>query len=216
MSEILYLKLEKNTCTYNRTVTLGEVAELQCVDKAIVHRLKTEKLHTFHEIRKGRHRCAAREVFSVVDVVKLIQEVYPGLEVQNLGEPDFIVEYSTKHRENRVLTLLKVTLVCLICFLGAAFSIMTFHEDVSVATLFGKIYELMTGKAAQGPTILELTYSVGLSAGILVFFNHWGARQLAKEPTPIEVEMRLYEEDVNTTLINTVSRETKHPKDSEE
>ena len=47
MSEILYVKFEKNTRTYNRTVTIGEVGEMQCADTAIVNRLKTEKLHTF-------------------------------------------------------------------------------------------------------------------------------------------------------------------------
>lgn len=54
MSEILYLKFEKNIRTYNRTVTLGEAGEMQCADTAIVNRLKTEKLYTFENVRKRR------------------------------------------------------------------------------------------------------------------------------------------------------------------
>ena len=214
MSEILYLKFEKNTATYNRTVTIGEVGELQCADQAIVNRLKTEKLHTFQDIKKGKHSCAARKVFSILDVVEKIHAVYPNLEIQNMGETDFIVEYSTKPKENPVVTFLKVSVVCLICFFGSAFSIMAFNEDVSTADLFGNFYQLMTGQESNGFTILELTYSLGLSVGIVAFFNHIGGRRLTKEPTPIEVEMRVYEGDVNTTLIHTASRNGSHKKES--
>ena len=214
MSEILYLKFEKNTATYNRTVTIGEVGELQCADQAIVNRLKTEKLHTFQDIKKGKHSCAARKVFSILDVVEKIHAVYPNLEIQNMGETDFIVEYSTKPKDNPVVTFLKVSVVCLSCFFGSAFSIIAINEHVSTADLFGNFYQLMTGQESNGFTILELTYSLGLSVGIVAFFNHIGGRRLTKEPTPIEVEMRVYEEDVNTTLIHTASRNGSHKKES--
>lgn len=213
MSEILYLKFEKNIRTYNQTITIGEAGEMQCADSAIVNRLKTEKLHTFQNVKKGRHSCAARKVFSVLDVVEKIQGVYPNLEIQNMGEQDFIVEYSTKPEEQPALTFLKVVVVCLICFFGSAFSIMAFNNDVSTVDMFGQFYKLMTGLESDGFTILELTYSLGLSVGIIAFFNHIGGRRLTKEPTPIEVEMRLYEDDVNTTLINTASRNGIHKKE---
>ena len=44
---------------------------------------------------------------------------------------------------------------------------------------------------------------------IIVFFNHIGGRRITKDPTPIEVEMRIYEEDVNKALIATADREGK-------
>jgi len=210
MSEILYLKFERNICTYKKTITLGDIGELYCVNKAVESRLKTEKFYTFQNVRKGSHSCAARRVFSILEVVEKVQAVYPGLDIQNMGEQDFIVEYSTKPKEQAILTFLKVSVVCLICFFGSVFSIMAFNEDVSTTDLFGRLYTLLTGQESDGFTILELTYSLGLSAGILAFFNHLGGRRLSKEPTPIEVEMRLYEDDVNTTLINTSSRNGSH------
>ncbi len=213
MSEILYVKFEKNTRTYNQTITLGETGEMQCADSGILNRLKTEKLYTFQQVKKGRHSCAARRVFSIMEVVEKIHGIYPNLEIQNLGEQNFIVEYSTKPKENPAVTFLKVALVCVICFFGSAFSIMAFNNDVSTVDMFGQFYTLMTGQESDGFTILELTYSLGLSAGIIAFFNHIGGRRLSKEPTPIEVEMRLYEDDVNTTLINTASRNGIHKKE---
>lgn len=213
MSEILYLKLEKNIRTYNRTLTLGEAAQMQCADKTVINRLKTEKLYTFDRVKPGRKACAARTVLSAVDVVKKIQNVYPKLEIQNLGETDFVIEYSTKTEESRTAVFLKVSLVCLICFFGSAFSIMAFNNDVSTTDMFGRFYTLLTGEQSDGFTILELSYSLGLSAGIVAFFNHIGGRRLTKEPTPIEVEMRLYEDDVSTTLIKTAERNGEHRKE---
>ena len=61
---------------------------------------------------------------------------------------------------------------------------------------------------APGPiNILEISYSVGLFLGIVVFFNHIGGRRLTKDPTPIEVAMRNYEEDVDRALIASAERE---------
>ena len=39
-----------------------------------------------------------------------------------------------------------------------------------------------------------------------MFFNHIGGRRITKDPTPIEVEMRIYETDVNKALIETADR----------
>ena len=212
MSEILYLKPEKNVRTYNRVLTLGEAVEMQCADPAIVNRLKTEKLYAFQDVKPGRRSCAGRTVISILDVVEKIQAVYPSLEIQNLGEMDFVAEYSTKPEENRFWTFLKVSLVCILCFFGSAFSIMAFNNDVSTVDLFRQFYTLLTGQPSDGYTILEFTYSLGLAVGILAFFNHLGGRRLTKEPTPIEIEMRLYEDDVDTTLIKTAARNGKHKK----
>ena len=41
----------------------------------------------------------------------------------------------------------------------------------------------------------------------MIFFNHIGGRRLTKDPTPIEVEMAIYEEDVEKALIKTAGRE---------
>lgn len=90
--------------------------------------------------------------------------------------------------------------------MGAAFSIMAFNNDVGVTKMFSQIYELVTGTKSDGFTVLEFTYSIGIAIGILTFFNHFGKRRFSVDPTPIEVEMRLYENDLQTTLIENISR----------
>lgn len=83
---------------------------------------------------------------------------------------------------------------------------MAFNNDVDVDKLFGYIYYWMTGKQSSGFTILEVSYSVGITIGILVFFNHFGKRRFSVDPTPMEVQMRLYENDIQTTLIEDAAR----------
>ena len=114
--------------------------------------------------------------------------------------------------------ILKTSQVVLISFMGAAFSIMAFNNDVGVTKMFSQIYELVTGTKSDGFTVLEFTYSIGTAIGILTFFNHFGKRRFSVDPTPIEVEMRLYENDLQTTLIENISRkeqeldvDTKYP-----
>ena len=54
--------------------------------------------------------------------------------------------------------------------------------------------------------IMEVSYSVGITIGILVFFNHFGKKRFTVDPTPLEVQMRVYENDIQTTLVENASR----------
>lgn len=80
------------------------------------------------------------------------------------------------------------------------------NNDVDVSKLFGQIYELVIGKESNGFTILEIMYSVGLVVGIIIFFNHFGKKRFTVDPTPMEVQMRLYENDIQTTLVEDAAR----------
>lgn len=205
-SETVYIKAERNTEVTKPQVTLGDVLKLECANPAVAAKLKTIKLLTFHHTdQKNQNRTAV----SVLRVIQLIHEKYPNIEIQNLGEQDFIVTYEEQQTAGGFLHGLKAAVVVLISFIGAAFSIMAFNNDVDVTKMFGQIYELVTGTKSNGFTILELTYSVGLIIGILTFFNHFGRKRFSVDPTPMEVEMRLYENDLQTTLIENISRKGK-------
>ena len=83
---------------------------------------------------------------------------------------------------------------------------MTFNNDVDIPALFGQIYTQVTGQEANGFSVLEISYSIGIGLGVLFFFNHFGRMKLTDDPTPMQVQMRLYEDDVNTTVIEDASR----------
>ena len=83
---------------------------------------------------------------------------------------------------------------------------MTINTDVDTSGLFFHIYKQFTGNISDGYTILELTYSIGIGLGVIFFFNHFGGKRLTQDPTPMEVEMRLYEDDIDTTIIEQAER----------
>lgn len=204
VSDILYMKIDRNIELNKREIYLSDVAKLECVNKEILNRVKAIKLMNIPDEKNNRF------VFSVLKVIELIHKLYPNLEINNMGEIDFIIDYEKPRKQPRVLSVLKLLSVCVITFFGAAFAIMTFNNDVGVDEVFGQVHELVLGEPSDGFTVLELTYSIGLTLGILVFYNHFGGKKITSDPTPVEVEMRLYEDDINTTLIEGVNRRDKH------
>ena len=204
MNGMLYLKIDQNVEVDHADVTLGDVAKMECADETVKNRLKPMKL------LKIRDEKSSRYVYSVLEVVRRIHEIYPGLEVQNVGEADFIIEYESPMHNRNCWSMLKVMLVCVTLFIGSAFSIMTFNNDVGIPKVFAQVYLLIMGKESDGFTILEIMYSIGIAVGIMVFYNHFGGKRITKDPTPIEVQMRLYEDDVNSTLIEGCNRKETH------
>ena len=200
MSEMLYLKIERNSQVDHIDVRLGDVAKLECVNSSVKNRLKTMKLLKIQAQKSDRY------VFSVMKVIEKIHEIYPELEIQNLGESDFIIEYESPEYAKGRFNTLKVVVLCILIFFGSAFSIMVFNNDVGVDDVFAQTYQLFTGTESSGYTVMELGYSIGIAVGILVFYNHFGGKRITKDPTPIEVQMRQYEDDVNTTLVEGCNR----------
>lgn len=205
-TEIIYIKADRNIEVEHTDVTIGDVMEVECSDLAILARVKSLKLVKFYHSEEKKQN---RITMSVLKVISVIHETYPRIEIQNLGETDFIITFERQNNTGGLLHFLKVAFVVVLSFTGAAFSIMTFNNDVDVTDVFQKFYQVVAGKTGDGPGILEISYSIGITIGILVFFNHFGKKRFTVDPTPIEVEMRLYENDLQTTLIENSARKGK-------
>ena len=199
----VYLKCERNIEVQSEDVQMTDVGSLQCSDTAVSAKLKALKVHHFG--RNEPKRC----VISALKLVELMEKTCPGITVQVLGETDVLVEWVSVDKHKSGVQWLKAALVCLVSFFGTAFTIMAYHNDVGINDVFTQVYRLVMNREPQGLNVLEVSYSIGLALGIIVFFNHVGGRRLTKDPTPIEVAMRNYEEDVDKTLIATSSREGK-------
>ena len=158
--------------------------------------------------KKYSYHRRSRTVVSVLKLIQCIHDVYPAVYVQNLGAQDIIVTLENQKTAGGFLHWLKIITVVLISFSGSAFSIMAFNNDVDVSRLFNQIYEWMTGQQSSGYTMLEICYSIGYF-GNIDLFNHFGKKRFSVDPTPMEVEMRLYENDIQTTLIENYSRKGK-------
>ena len=197
----VYLKCDRNAEVQAEDVFMTDIGSLQCADTAVAAKLKALKV--YHFVKSESKRC----VISSLKIVELMENTCPNISVQIVGEPDVLVEWVSVDRHKGWQQWLKAALVCLVSFFGTAFTIMAYHNDVGINEIFTEVYKMVMNREPQGLNTLEVSYSIGLAAGIIIFFNHIGGRRLTKDPTPIEVAMRNYEEDVDKALIATAERE---------
>lgn len=201
MSDTLYIKMDQSVELTHSDVTVNDVAKLECKNKNIINKLKPIKLLSDHSDGKKRY------IVSIMKIIEIVDENFQNVDVQNIGETDCVVEFKKGSKTKSYIDIIKVTFICFVLFFGAGFSIMSFNNDISLDEMFEHVSELVSGSKAYGKSILSIFYSVGLGLGITVFYNHFGAKKLSKDPTPIEVEMRKYEQDINTTLIDGHNRQ---------
>lgn len=202
LSDTLYLMLEQNVEVRHPHIYLQDIAKLSCSNSKILNRLRVLPVLNLEPQKPGRY------VVSSMELIRQIQQKEPDLTISHIGEPTFIITYQNEPVRGLIWRWIKVIFVCLATFFGAAFSIMTFNNDVDVGGLFSQIYTLVTGEISSGFTVLEISYSVGIGLGVLFFFNHFGKRKLTDDPTPMQVQMRIYEDDVNKTIMEEAERES--------
>ncbi len=197
---VIYIKIEQSSCVREPKLRIKEIASIYCQDPELAYQVGEIELYQFRKQENGR------EVFSILRVIELIKKQCPEVEVENMGENDFIVYYKPPKKEKKFVLWSKILSICLVSFFGAGFSIITYNNDVNTEQVFGMLYRLVMGQEANGPSILSLTYSIGLLVGVIVFFNHAAQKRLTDDPTPFQVQMRLYERDVNDTFIKGAGR----------
>lgn len=199
----IYLKAEQNVEIRSDNVWLKDLCSVSCTDPEVLSKVKSIPIHTFSDQKPKR------VVISVLRLIEEIGKLYPNADVQSLGETAILAERINIDKHKGFVQTLKLLFVAGISFFGTAFTIMAFHNDIGITDVFTRIHEIVMGAESDGYTVLELCYSIGLAIGIILFFNHIGGRRITKDPTPIEVEMRVYEQDVNKALIETADREGK-------
>ena len=202
-SETVYLKIAQSTEVYKPDVYIKDIATVHCQNRSTEAKIKSIKVTSF---RAADHKKAAVYVGSIMDIITQVESVEKQIQVSSMGQADFVIHYRPNAEGARSLQWIKTALIAAISFCGAAFAIMTFNNDASVTDVFGNIYHLVMGAESDGVTMLEFSYSLGVSLGILIFFNHFASWKLTVDPTPIEVEMRLYEDNVGKTLIQNYGR----------
>ncbi len=198
----IYIKMEQNTEVTKPDVYLKDIADIVCSEKNMAAKIKAIKIHKFKE------NGIQKVVISITKIITMIQEIYPDASVQNIGETDALLELVNVNKHKGFVQGMKIAFVAAVSFFGTSFTIMSYHNDIGISSIFEKFYIMVMGNPGNS-AVLEISYSIGLSLGIIIFFNHIGGRRITKDPTPIEVEMRIYEEQVNKALIKTASREGK-------
>ncbi|SDW55859.1 stage V sporulation protein AA [Marininema mesophilum] len=138
-------------------------------------------------------------VVDLMDVLAVLRRTNEGIRVESVGLTHTIIEMK---KDRKVPVLLYVCLVWLLLFIGSGLAIMNFHTDVSMRDVHQRIYYLMTGMNNSHPLIMQIPYSFGIGLGMLLFFNHLFNRKFNEEPSPLELEVFLYQENMDQYVID--------------
>lgn len=196
---MLYLSIPQRIQLDSDEVRLGDIAQVIADDKKFAEQVK--------ELLFFRFGSEKMEIRDIVEIIELLTKKFGEIQVVNLGETEFIIERKENKRPNKVFEMVKVVIVCGIVYLGSAFSVMTFNEDGCVRDLLDMLYLSVMGEPHETGSLLEISYSAGITLGILMFYNHVFRKKKATDPTPIQVEMRQFEMQMNETMIINKDRE---------
>ena len=197
----IYLRAYKRkTVEAQKWVTIGEIADVAAPPE-VKAKVDTMKIFCVPEPdAKGKY------IITIIEVINRIWKEYPKADIQSVGDSDTVIEYQPKPTKPKDLwEWLKVLGVCTIVFAGACIAIMTYNTDTSLGKTFIILNHMFTGEEVEQPLLLTIPYSIGISAGILVFFNHMGFRKITEDPTPMQVEMKKYELDVENCEIESIT-----------
>ena len=172
----------------NDIILLEDIAQIvapndveNTLRKMLIHQITAEDQHLV--------------VIDMMKVVKIIKQDL-DIEVRNIGQPEIIVEIlseSTRKKNHWV----SITLVWILLFIGSGVAIMNFHHDVSMQEVHKRLYFLITGMEEERPLLLQIPYSLGIGTGMILFFNHVFKKRLNEEPSPLEVETFLYQQNLD-------------------
>ena len=201
--KIIYLKAEQSSYVNHGTIHIGDIASIFCGDRKVEEKIKNIILYEFDEKKEKEGRIC----LSILLLIEKISEQIPCGEVRNVGELDMVVYYKSEDvKSKKWVQQIKILFICATCFFGAGITVMGYNNDVDMVKVFGQLYKTFLGARPDGPAFVEFFYSVGLALGIFLFFNHVPGKKVTNEPTPIQVQMRLYEQDVNRTFLLGASR----------
>ncbi len=203
MGENVYISFAKCTEIKNEKIRVSDVADVWCQNEKTLAQIKNTVIGNVNNAKDCVY------TYTVISVIKQLEKKLPEITVNNLGDPEFLISYHHKKNPSIVWRIIKVIFISLIVFCGGAFAIMAYGNDIDIGKLFYFITDFFIGEEKGDSLVIEIAYSVGLSLGIILFFNNWGKRKQTKDPTPIQVSMRSYEEELYKTIIENNVREGK-------
>lgn len=144
-------------------------------------------------------------IIDLIHMIQCIRNVDPTIEVQTLGPAQTIIEVIYEKRRFSILSFLAVWFLL---FIGAGITIMNFHVDVSMQEVHQKLFKMITGREDTKPLLIQIPYSFGLGLGMILFFNQFFKKRFNEEPSPLEVEIFNYQQDLDQYVIMHENKES--------
>lgn len=188
MEHIVYIRMKKNTEAKRfQQITLNNIAYIT-TSSSKEERLKQTPIY---RMTKQDNNIVVIDGFTVV---KHLNDMFKDFEFQLIGPAHTVVRLKDSKKKAPILF---VIFVWVLLFIGTAMTIMNFHYDVSMQEVHQRLHYLLTNEENLYPLWIQIPYSLGLGIGMLLFFNHWFKKRFNDEPSPLEVEIFKYQEDID-------------------
>lgn len=199
LERTIYIRMKHRVIVHpDITVKFQDIAQV-ITDEDIYHKVISIPIH---KVKKQDNNII---IIDVMKVINILSDLYPNLDIQVIGPTQTIIEVFYKKKGVSVPLFL---LIWLLLFFGAAIAIMNFHEDVSMKEVHQNIFTIITGQYNPHPLVFQIPYSIGLGLGMILFFNHIFKKRLNEEPSPLEVEMFNYQQNLDHYVIMHENKES--------
>lgn len=188
----VYLQLKKRVqIPRGKMIRLGDIAHILCEPD-------WEQVLSTLELVLPLSKDGNMLVIDLMRIIPQIKKVIPNVFIESIGLQHVIVEIVQKPKKPSIPLFI---LVWLLLFFGSALTIMNFHADVNMMEVQIRVVEMVTGERDEHPYLFQTAYSIGIGFGMTVFFNHLFKKKWNEEPTPLEVEMFLYQENIDQFVV---------------
>ncbi|MTI49182.1 stage V sporulation protein AA [Sporosalibacterium faouarense] len=199
----IYIQLEpKIQAKPSQIIKLRDIAAVYCNDSSLKEKIRDIEVYETSSSTKN-------DVLSVLHIIKKIQENENDLAIKIFGKPEILIDIRGEKHTNILFQYLKIFIVCITLFLGAGLAIINFHQDVNMEDSLRTVYEIVTGEENKRPLILQIPYSLGIGIGMVTFFNHVVKKKWKKEPSPLDVEMYMYDKNIDEYVIDNTKQNKK-------
>jgi stage V sporulation protein AA len=199
LEKTIYIRMRHRVIVHSFiTVQLKDIAQI-ITDEEIYQKVMAIPVH---KVTKQDKNIIIIDVMKIID---LITAIYPSAEIQILGTSQTIIEVVYKKKGVSIPFFI---LIWFLLFIGAAMAIMNFHEDVSMQAVHQNLYTVITGQINPHPLLFQIPYSFGLGLGMILFFNHIFRKRINEEPSPLEVEMFNYQQNLDHYVIMNENKES--------
>lgn len=200
--EKVFVLLEKKfAADVDENILIKDIGTVYCKDENIQKKIENLKLI----------KTKKEEDWDYIDntyVTNKILEYNPQLDINILGATDVLIEIKSQEPDNKIFQFIKVAFVSIILFLGSGIAIVNFYEDVNMIASLNKIYYSITGINKSKPMIFTIPYTLGLGLGVIIFFSRVisSSKRRKKEPGPMELELYLYDSDMEDYILDDIKK----------
>ena len=186
MEQITVRMRKKVKCEPNKHIYIKNVAYIDA-KQALKEKVEQMPLHQITE-RDGEYIVLEEFILR-----SILNKHFPNVTLDFVGPSETIVKIEKKKQHPSIFLML---IVWIVLFIGTAMTIMNFHYDVSMPEVHQKLHYIFTGEQKERPLWIQIPYSIGLGVGMILFLNHWFKKRINEEPSPLEIELFKYEQDI--------------------